>query len=89
MKVDKHQTVKLVGTIVFDGLAKHTQITQNNKSAQSLQHFKKEVRDKFDFLHSDKYPAIFLQVDAVNFGEPWPVMPKVLIIKSLQNLQHI
>ena len=39
-------------------MARHVQITQNNKFAISLQYFKKEGRDKVDFLHADKYEGL-------------------------------
>ena len=34
-------------------MARHIQITQNNKFAISLQYFKKEVSNEVDFLHAD------------------------------------
>ena len=36
-------------------MARHAQITQNNKFAISFQYLKKEVSDEVDFLHTDKY----------------------------------
>ena len=36
------------------GMIKHSQITQNNKFAISLQCLKKEVRNRGDFWHTDK-----------------------------------
>ena len=47
-------------------MAKHVQITQNNKFTISLQYFKKEVSDEVDFLHADKNES-FLQVDTMIF----------------------
>ena len=47
-------------------VAKHVQITQNNKFTISLQYFKKEVSDEVDFLHADKHES-FLQVDTMIF----------------------
>ena len=38
-----------------DGQAKHSQSFQNNKSAMSLKHLKKDIRDEVDFLHADKH----------------------------------
>ena len=43
-------------------VARHTQITQNNKFPISLQYLKKEVSGEADFLHADKHES-FLQID--------------------------
>ena len=45
-------------------MARHTLITQNNKSAISLQQFKKEVSDAVNLLHADK-PESLLQFDTM------------------------
>ena len=45
-------------------LARHAQITQNNKFPISLQYLQKELSDEVDFLHADKHQNI-LQVDSV------------------------
>ena len=45
-------------------LARHAHFTQNNKFAISLQYFKKELSDKFDFLHADKHESL-LQIDSI------------------------
>ena len=42
-------------------MARHAQITQNNKFAISLQYLEKELSDKVDFLHADKHQS-FLKV---------------------------
>ena len=34
-------------------MARHAQITQNDKFAISLQYLKKELTDEVDFLHAD------------------------------------
>ena len=47
-------------------MARHAQITQNNKFAISLQYLKKEVSDEVDFLHADKHES-FLQIDTMIF----------------------
>ena len=47
-------------------VARRVQITQNNKSAISLQYLKKEVSDKVDFLHAVK-PERFLQIGFMIF----------------------
>ena len=45
-------------------VARHVHITQNNKSAISLQHLKKEVSDAVDFLHAGKHESL-LQTDTI------------------------
>ena len=47
-------------------LARHAQITQNNKFAISLQYLKKEVSDEVDFLQADKHESS-LQIDSMIF----------------------
>ena len=47
-------------------MARHVQITQNDKIAISLQYLKKVVSDKVDFLHADKHKN-FLQIDTMIF----------------------
>ena len=59
-------------------VALHVQSTQNTKFAISLHYLKKEVRDKFDFLHGDKRQS-FLQADIIVFGchsQAFPRYPK-------------
>ena len=43
-------------------MPRHAQITQNNKSAISLQYLKKEVSDEIDILHPDKHDSL-LKID--------------------------
>ena len=45
-------------------LARHAQITQNNKFAISLEYLKKEVSNEVDILHADKYESL-LQIDTL------------------------
>ena len=45
-------------------MARHAQITQNNKFAISLQYLKKELSDEVDFLHAGKHESL-LQSDRV------------------------
>ena len=45
-------------------VARHVQITLNNKFAISLQHLKKEVSDEVDFLHTGRHESL-LQTDAM------------------------
>ena len=56
-------------------MARHAQITQNNKFAISLQYRKKEVRDKVDFLHEERYES-FLQIDMTIFNGDGQAFPK-------------
>ena len=59
-------------------MAKHAQITQNNKFSISLQYLKKEVSDEFDILHVDKNES-YLQIDTLifdGFGQAFPKFPK-------------
>ena len=56
-------------------VARHAQITQNNKFAISLQYLKKEVSDEVDFLHADKHES-FLQIDTMIFDGHDQVFPK-------------
>ena len=46
-------------------MARHAQITQNNKFAISLQYLKKEVSDEVHFLHADKHNNSSLQIYAM------------------------
>ena len=41
------------------GMIKHTQNTQSNKFAISLQYIKKEVRNGVRFLHADKHQSFY------------------------------
>ena len=45
-------------------MARHAQITQNNKFAISLQYLTKEVSDEVDFLHAEEHEG-FLQVNTM------------------------
>ena len=47
-------------------VARHAQITQNNKFAISLQYHKKNVSDEVDFLHAEKYESL-LQIGTMIF----------------------
>ena len=45
-------------------VARHAQITQNNKFAISLQYFRKELSYKVDFLDTDMHEC-FVQIDTM------------------------
>ena len=51
-----------IDTMIFDGIVKHLQSSQNSNVVMSLQYLRKEVRDEVDFLHEGKHQN-FLQVD--------------------------
>ena len=61
-----------INTKVFDKqiislqlhIFRRAQITQNNKSAISLQYLKENVKNEFDFLPADNYER-FLQIDTI------------------------
>ena len=59
-------------------MARHAQITQNNKFSISLQYLKKEVSDEVDIFHVDKNES-YLQIDTIifdGFGQAFPKFPK-------------
>ena len=45
-------------------MARHAQITQNNKFAVSLQYLKKELSHDVDFVQADKHESL-LQIDSM------------------------
>ena len=47
-------------------MARHAQMTQNDKFSFSLQYLKKEESDEVDFLHADKHKS-FQQVHTIIF----------------------
>ena len=63
-------------------VARHAQITQNNKFAISLQYISKKVRDEFDFLHAVKHGSL-LQIDTMT------LMGMVKHSKSSQNSKFV
>ena len=69
-------------------VARHAQITENNKCAISLQHVKKEVSDVVDFSHADKHESL-LKIDTNIFCRVWSSIPNVSKIASLQCLYNI
>ena len=71
MQADKHQSFlqadfntwginiyKVILSLLM-GVVKHSESTQSNKFAISLQHFKREVRDRTYFLHADKHQGFY------------------------------
>ena len=61
-------------------VARHAQITQNNKFAISLQYLRKYVSDEVDFLHPDKHESM-PQIDAM------VLMGRVKYSQSSQNIK--
>ena len=60
LHADKHESFLQIDTIIFDGMVKFSQSSQDYKFAMSLQYL--EVRDEVDSLHADKHQS-FLQVN--------------------------
>ena len=67
LRVDKHESLIKIDTMILMGMAKHSRSFQNTKFAMSLQYLTKEFRDEVDFLHADKHES-FLQVDCNSLG---------------------
>ena len=57
-------------------MTRHSQITQNNKFAISLQYLQ-ELSNKVDFLLADKHKS-FLQIDSMIFDEGSQAFPEFL-----------
>ena len=80
-----------IDTMILMGILKHSQNFQDSKLTMSLQYFKKEVRDKVDFLHVDKHQS-FLQVDFNTLGieDAYKVILSFLLrmIKHSQSTQY-
>ena len=68
-------------------VTRHSQSTQNNKFAISLQYLKKELSDEVDFLLADKHERL-LQIDPLILMGMVSI-PKVPEISSLQCLYNI
>ena len=64
LPTDKHQSFFKLLLSFYVCVARHPQITQNNKFAVSLQYLKKELSDEVDFLHADKHESL-LQIDSM------------------------
>ena len=55
LHADKHESLLQIDTLIFMGMVKHSQSSQNRRFAMSLQYPKKEVRAQVGFLHADKH----------------------------------
>ena len=60
LKVNVKLTVQ-IDTVIFGCVARHVQITENNKFAISLQYLKKVVNDHVNFLYGES----LLQIDTM------------------------
>ena len=60
-------------------MARHAQITQNNKFATSLHYLKTEVSDEVDFFHADKHESLLQIYTMIMMG----------MVKHLQYLYNI
>ena len=69
-------------------MARHAQITQNNKFAISLQYLKKEVIDEVDFLHANKHESL-LQIDTMILMEMLKHSQKSQNSKFAISLQYL
>ena len=63
----------LFDNMIFMGMVKHSQSSQNSKFAMSLslQYLKKEFRNEVDFLHPDEHQS-FLHVDFNTWKSKFP-----------------
>ena len=46
-----------IDPMILMGMVKHSQSYQKSNFVMPLQYFKKEVRDKVNFLHADKHQS--------------------------------
>ena len=71
--------------MIFDGVVKHSQISQNSMFAMSLQYLKKEVSDEVEFLHVDNHQS-YLQVNFNTLGIK--VSYKVILSLLMSTIKH-
>ena len=101
MLTDKHESYLPIDTLIFDyngqaflklflmGMIKHSQSTQSNKFAISLQYLKKQVRDEFHFLHADKHESLYklplsFLMEVARLVETTPNRKLVIFLQYLQ-----
>ena len=78
LPADKNQSFLQIDTIILGVcVARHAQVTQNNKFSISLQYLKKKVSDEVNFLLVEKHES-FLQIDTMNFSGDDQAFPKFL-----------
>ena len=73
--------------LIFVGMARHAQITQNNKFGISFWYLKKKVRVEVEFLC--RWASKFSTNWCNHCWWAWPGMPKILKITSMQYLCNI
>ena len=89
LPAEKCWTFFQIDTIILGVcMARHVQITWNNKFAISLQHIKKEVSDAVHFLHADQHESL-LQIYNKVFWWVWSSIPEIPEKASLQCLYNI
>ena len=64
LPTDKHQSFFKLLLSFYVCVARHPQITQNNKFAVSLQYLKKELSDEIDLLHAGEHENL-LRIDGM------------------------
>ena len=62
-------------------MARHAQITENNKFAISLQYLKKQVSAEVDFLDAGKHESFLQRSSMILWG--WSSIPKFSKLASL------
>ena len=62
-------------------MIKHSQSTQSNKCAISLQYFEKEVRNGVKFLHADKYQNFYKLLNEFTMNNI-RIVNKITVLKS-------
>ena len=68
-------------------MARHAQITQNNKFAISLQYLKKETSDEVDFLDINKYESLLQKNTMILIGIfKHSQLPKIASLQCLYNI---
>ena len=71
------------------GMIKHSQSTQNNKFAISLQYLKKEVSKGVHFLHADehqsfyKFGLFFFLMEVARYGQSTQNRKLVIFLQSV------
>ena len=55
MHADEHESLVQVNSMIWMGMVKHSESSQNSKFAMSLQYLKKEFKGEVNFLHVNKH----------------------------------
>ena len=79
MHAGKHENLLQIDTMILMEMLKHFQSSQNSKFTMSVQYLKKEVRDKVDFLHADKYQSGLVDFSTLGTKVGYKVILWVLI----------